>query len=617
MPQITTEIIDDIIIDYLNRKDTNYAVLMSGKWGSGKTHYWKNALVPLLSTEKAAKRWIPIYVSLNGLEKTEQINRKIVNEYLRIQTIGTVNPEFLDKYKNTIASLSLAVSSMRKLVGEAISFGASSLHSIAKIDIRPENFVDFVNFDNLLICFDDLERYKGKTEVLGLINEFVEHRRAKVIILANEEKLQDTFKDQKEKVVGKTILFQPDCKKIIEEIIGHYDNGVHDFLSQNIESLLDILHRSKHLNFRIMRSALDDFVFLYQKVIEYDVNLLNCVKLPLLRHTLSIAIELRQGNLSKEQEASLQSANVSAAIGYHIKQKRNANDSLPFFMTFIDDYWGSSFEWNYWFSSVIEFLRTGVLDSDLFHEELNRFRAGDHSALDFLFNIGYWKMTDAQFNEKIKTQLMGDISLGKIHLPLYPKTFSYLFDLAASGLLGCTPDELEVKFQQGIDSILQTGQFENEIDEHDERFRVKEIPLAYFRIKEYAQAANDQLRKQLYNTKVIALFRLLPENVDEFTSKLLDEKEEFCYIPIFTFCKSTEIHQLLTQLPTEKIVKLRNALGERYKRTNLNISADYPILKEIGEKILADFPESSNQSLKGHLLRVLGESLIKEEPAQT
>ena len=52
MPQITTEIIDDIIIDYLNRKDTNYAVLMSGKWGSGKTHYWKNALVPLLSTEK-------------------------------------------------------------------------------------------------------------------------------------------------------------------------------------------------------------------------------------------------------------------------------------------------------------------------------------------------------------------------------------------------------------------------------------------------------------------------------------------------------------------------------------------------------------------------------------
>ena len=123
--------------------------------------------------------------------------------------------------------------------------------------------------------------------------------------------------------------------------------------------------------------------------------------------------------------------------------------------------------------------------------------------------------------------------------------------------------------------------------------------------------------KQLYNTKVIALFRLLPENVDEFTSKLLDEEEEFCYIPIFTFCKSTEIHQLLTQLPTEKIVKLRNALGERYKRTNLNISADYPILKEIGEKILADFPESSNQSLKGHLLRVLGESLIKEEPAQT
>jgi predicted AAA+ superfamily ATPase len=34
----------EVIFDYLSKEDTDYAILINGPWGSGKTYYWKNNL---------------------------------------------------------------------------------------------------------------------------------------------------------------------------------------------------------------------------------------------------------------------------------------------------------------------------------------------------------------------------------------------------------------------------------------------------------------------------------------------------------------------------------------------------------------------------------------------
>ncbi|MEP1489722.1 MAG: P-loop NTPase fold protein [Algibacter sp.] len=58
--------IESIFEDYLNKEKTNYALLISGKWGSGKTYLWKNVL-DKKATEKDFK---PVYVSLNGINNS-------------------------------------------------------------------------------------------------------------------------------------------------------------------------------------------------------------------------------------------------------------------------------------------------------------------------------------------------------------------------------------------------------------------------------------------------------------------------------------------------------------------------------------------------------------------
>ena len=39
--------IDNIIKDYVNAKDTDYAIMIDGEWGSGKSWYWNNVLTEI------------------------------------------------------------------------------------------------------------------------------------------------------------------------------------------------------------------------------------------------------------------------------------------------------------------------------------------------------------------------------------------------------------------------------------------------------------------------------------------------------------------------------------------------------------------------------------------
>ena len=59
--------------------NTDYALLIDGKWGSGKTYYVKNILIPLIEKDKKYK---PIYISLNGLN--ERICYNEHNTFIKI-----------------------------------------------------------------------------------------------------------------------------------------------------------------------------------------------------------------------------------------------------------------------------------------------------------------------------------------------------------------------------------------------------------------------------------------------------------------------------------------------------------------------------------------------------
>ena len=162
---------------YIAAPSSKYAVMVSGEWGCGKTYMLKNLYLRELDKKysknnKNNKK--PIYVTLNGINDIAEIKNKIF--------IELSNDSVLKKASPIVNLASLAFEVINKETGKTIKKGYTELLN------------KMVEIKNIVIFFDDLERCKIEiTEILGFINDLVENYDAKVIIIADEDKINKNF----------------------------------------------------------------------------------------------------------------------------------------------------------------------------------------------------------------------------------------------------------------------------------------------------------------------------------------------------------------------------------------------------------------------------------------
>lgn len=269
-----------------------YAVLLKGKWGVGKTWFLKEIMASLHNPDYRVKTHL--YVSLYGVASFEEIE----NEFFR-----QLHP----------------VLSSKKMV-LAGKVGKGLLKTALKIDLNGDgkndgsissqvpdiNLPDYLsNTKGLILVFDDLERASMDLEnLLGYINYFVEHQGYKVVIIANEdelvnkEKVSDvSYKRIKEKLIGKTFEIQPRLDLAINNFIGETESQVtKDLFNMNIELIKDYYRRSGYWNLRHLRQALMDFSRLIG-VISVEIREKEGVLEQLLSIYLILSFEIKSGKI--------------------------------------------------------------------------------------------------------------------------------------------------------------------------------------------------------------------------------------------------------------------------------------------------------------------------------
>ena len=69
------------ILDYVRADYTDYAIMINGEWGSGKTYFWNHKVRNKIESLKInGKRYTTIYMSLYGISNLEEISKKIFIE---------------------------------------------------------------------------------------------------------------------------------------------------------------------------------------------------------------------------------------------------------------------------------------------------------------------------------------------------------------------------------------------------------------------------------------------------------------------------------------------------------------------------------------------------------
>lgn len=250
-----------LILDFLNSYADNpnpqYAVMLKGKWGCGKTHLikqWKKRFDETADTDEEITLK-PIYISTYGMDSVNDIKTTIDRE---------LNPFFYSKTGRFIKGI-------LKLAGKVVfktsmdlndnskedgSFSAT-LDSLSLLQVEDDSIkgVKFLIFDDIERCLIEMK------ELLGFINYFVEHCNCHVVVIGDENHLEELPKavlgEFKEKTIGKEFEIQPDIEEAIEYFLDEVP--VSDYLKEMRDFIIACFMCTKSDNLRILRQCLYDF----------------------------------------------------------------------------------------------------------------------------------------------------------------------------------------------------------------------------------------------------------------------------------------------------------------------------------------------------------------------
>ncbi|MDV7211348.1 P-loop NTPase fold protein [Azotobacter beijerinckii] len=158
-------------IDLIGDAD-NRVIALSGKWGTGKSHLWKE--VQEETTDDKAKE--AVYVSLFGVSSIAELKLKIAQGLLpKLAAGGTL----AESIKNGCAGV--------KKVLKGIHSGFSALDELALIAAP-------MMIKGRFIVIDDIERKHDKLsidEILGFIDDCVQSQGCRILLILNSDQLGD------------------------------------------------------------------------------------------------------------------------------------------------------------------------------------------------------------------------------------------------------------------------------------------------------------------------------------------------------------------------------------------------------------------------------------------
>ena len=303
----------DGIRNYLSMESTG-ALMVSGEWGCGKTYHIEKEVMPALQE----KGWNPVKVSLFGIESVNEIPLRIADNY---KWSDSDKGDRTEKEKSSLSSLG------KKKAGKAVVKGAQLISSFSWL----ESFVDvktlvdknsgllykLIPTEKTVIILDDIERVIDTIDVhilLGTINDLVEQRGYKVVVIANNSYMQQKSKEKlvfKEKVIEKTLVYEPDVVSIFKELCGKDDRITAFMTTQKAVEVIDPSYPSykedKGLqvelhNIRILKFTLAHFSKIYEVCDNFlkdeNKDIADSFLLSLWACTVGVAIEYKKDRLT-------------------------------------------------------------------------------------------------------------------------------------------------------------------------------------------------------------------------------------------------------------------------------------------------------------------------------
>lgn len=608
----------DIILQYL-KIETNYAVIINGPYGVGKTYFFKKVLSPEIEKtsvlEDKSKKFNAIHISLFGLKTLEEIQTAIFVELYPI----------LKKKGLKLASG----------VGKSIIRGIVQIGQAGDIDKYIADINSGINgwldYQQLVICFDDLDRRSESLDlrdVFGFINSMVENEGAKILIISNEKKLledENYTSDLREKVIGVSVQFTADTENTTTQIIDtRYKNSsvkFRDFLIDNSSQIIEAVQANQS-NFRNLIFFLEHFKTIYHPLTlalnEGEFKIYKDEKIKaVLDFTLAITIEYKMGFLNSTNFDELINSNQDTFSSFDFKLLHSIDNEekdkkpKPYLEIFREKYY--KHKKFYFFKSIFDYIvGIGFFDIKTLTNELEAYfySAGNHKTeeekiLDKLSYLDCLNLSDDEY-KKLTEEMLDFVDEGKYQLRQYADIFH--FAIRFDNLLDFKIDHLKERFKRGIKKGIPNYSYESHLDFHMSVSSGVEFKDEMDEMVSFCLEINDQLKNKNYEEKVKKLFSNFKTDYNSFIEKVNDKNNEIIYKPFWSDFDFDEVFTIIKNLENKQIWDLSHYFKSRYRKEIFR--ALYPEKEFILElKKNINETKDKEKNLKNASLNFLSKSL--------
>lgn len=630
------------ILDYVRSDYTDYAIMINGEWGSGKTYFWNNKIRPKIDgMQFNGKKYSTIYMSLYGISNLEEISKKIFIETTQLMD-KNVKKHMESSAKFTIPEYAKTGLNM------ANSFGVNTNEKI--------NYEKFFATDDKVLCFDDLERANVDViDILGYINNFVEHDHIKTIIICNEKELSTKLKNSniemktfiatylldkqgelsnnekpmveriqdkieyvfdkandyeriKEKLIGETFEYRPEFNYIINGILMRYENDkdLIRFLRENTPYIINTFNKSGTRNLRILKHSLNDFKKIYQMVNKYYPNTNYRVLQAMLIFTIAISFEIKAGKITKDKFVYIQNNEEYKTI---VVSSKVFTDNRQFYIKEFDNNYYYNFKAEYRFFKFIElYVRTRIFDTRRFKEDMedviNTVDTEKLPGYKRLLTEEFWKISDDQFPNVIES-VIESVKKGEIRLIDTTKLFIYFTYFVQRGLINYSMPTVKSIFFNGMNlSSLKSDYIENAEYELNS-LALGEKNLDIEDILSHFYVLNNTLKDKMYTDKANDILKNIPMKMEMFYERF---DEECMQIPILKYYDPYQLFQRISCASNEDIMGIKEKLVERARKHTEELKSEEKNIKKLKE-IVEQYLKGKETTIKTVMLVELQKDL--------
>jgi hypothetical protein len=632
------------ILDYVRADYTDYAIMINGEWGSGKTHFWNNKVRNKIESLRLnGKKYTTIYMSLYGISNLEEISKKIFIE--TTQLMDKNMKKYMESHEKT------AIPEYAKTGLDMAHFFGVTQNS-DKID-----YTNFFSTDDKVLCFDDLERANVDViDILGYINNFVEHDHIKTIIICNEKELATKLKSSnlemktfiatylldkegnllkadkpmvekisekieyvfdkandyeriKEKLIGETFEYAPKFNYIINGILMRYENNedLIRFLRENTNLITNTFIKSGTRNLRILKHALNDFKKVYENVNKFYPNTNLRVLQTMLIFTIAVSFEIKAGKITKDKFININTNEEYKSI---LVSSRVLMDNRQFYIKEFDNNYYFNFKSDYRFFKFIEiYVRTRIFDMKAFKNDMEMIiKTIDTEKLPGykrLLTEEYWKISDDQFPNIIE-EVIKNVKKGELKLIEIVKLFGYYSYFSRRGLIEYNIEEIKEIFIKGMDKAAKNSEFCDNIDEELSRIGI-DIGDEMEEVLQYFHELNNKLEEKMHREKAEEIFKNIPMKMeifyDKFTTECMDTAILNHYDPYQMF-------QRVTCASNEDIVMIKEMLINRAKKQKEKLKPELEFFIRLKE-VLDDYCRGKEISIKIVMIKEFANDLAE------